>query len=177
MISFWKQARPAPPCLGEDFVEHDFAVVDFARVDVQEEGAGGGEDAVGFDHARAEEADVVVEDVGVDGRGGELFGAVAIAAEAGAVALRIANRPDAGALLRDAGVEGRVDVDELDAGVGERAQGGEVVVLKDAEGGAGQGVAPETSLNAFAFEDEDRVASDACACACGRIVEGVEFGS
>jgi hypothetical protein len=39
---------------------------------MQKEGTGGSEDAVGFDHARAEEADVVVEDVGV---GGVLAGA------------------------------------------------------------------------------------------------------
>ncbi len=84
MISFWKHVA------AEDFVEHDFAVVDFAVVDVEEEGAGGGEDAVGFDHARAEEC-----------RGsrrscrrslwppvccGEDLGAVAMAAEAYAVA-------------------------------------------------------------------------------------------
>ena len=58
------------PVGGKDLVQHDFAVVNLARVDVQEEGTGGGEDAVGLDHARAKEADVVVEDVGVDGRRG-----------------------------------------------------------------------------------------------------------
>jgi hypothetical protein len=100
---------------------------------------------VGFDHAGAEKADVVVEDVGVDGRGGEFFGAVAPAAEAGAVASRVADGADAGALLGDAGVEGWVDVDEVHAGVGKRAQRGEIVVLDDAKGGAGQGVAPEST--------------------------------
>jgi len=34
--------------------------------------------------------------------------------------------------LGGAGVEGRVDVDELDAGVGEGAQGGEVFGVEDA---------------------------------------------
>ena len=35
-------------------------------------------------------------------------------------------------LLGGAGVEGRVDVDEVDARVGERAQGGEVFAVEDA---------------------------------------------
>ena len=38
---------------GEDLVKHDLAVVDLAGVDVEEEGAGGGEDAVGLLHAWA----------------------------------------------------------------------------------------------------------------------------
>ena len=116
----------------EDFVEHDLAVVDFAGVDVEEERAGGGEDAVGFDEAGAEEAEVVVEGVGVVGAAGLRLGAVAVAAEAGAVAGIVADGLHAGALLGGAGVEGRVDVDELDAGVGEGAEGGEVFAVEDA---------------------------------------------
>ena len=54
-------------CAAEDLVEQDLAVVDFAGVEVEEERAGGGEDAVGFDEARAEEGEVVVEGVGVAG--------------------------------------------------------------------------------------------------------------
>ena len=45
----------------EDLVEHDLAVVDLAVVDVEEERAGGGEDAVRLDHAGAEKAEEVVE--------------------------------------------------------------------------------------------------------------------
>ncbi len=72
----------------EDIVEHDFTVVDFAVVDVEEKRAGGGEDAMGFDHAWAEEAEKVVEGVSVAGCGGVVddVGAIASAAEAGAVA-------------------------------------------------------------------------------------------
>ena len=117
---------------GEDFVEQHLAVVDFARVDVEEERAGGGEDAVGFGEAGAEEAEVVVEGVGVAGGVGGALGAIAVAAEAGAVAGVVADGLEAGAGLGGAGVEGWVDVDELDAGVREGAQGGEVFGVEDA---------------------------------------------
>ena len=85
MISFWKQSRPKISS------SMNFAVVDLAVVDVEEERAGGGEDAVSFDHAGAEEAEEVVEGVAVAGGAGVLgddFGAVAAAAEAYAVAGR-----------------------------------------------------------------------------------------
>jgi hypothetical protein len=100
---------------GEELVEQDLDVVDLARVDVDEERAGGGQDADGFGEAGAQEAEVVVEGVGVGGGGGwgEHFGAVAVAAEADAVAFGVADGLEAGALLRRAGVEGRVDVDEF----------------------------------------------------------------
>jgi len=100
----------------EDFVEHDFAVVDLAVVDVEEERAGGGEDAVGFDHAGAEEAEEVVEGVSVTGCSGMVddVGAVAPAAEADAVAGLVADGLDLLSALPFACVEGRIDVDEFD---------------------------------------------------------------
>ena len=135
MISFWKQVRP------KIVVEHDLAVVCLARVDVEEEAAGGGEDAVGLDHAGMEVGDEVVEGVIVAGRqvaGGARdlardgwFGAVAMASEAGAVALRVADGADASAMLAAPGVEGRVDVDERDGAAGERLEDGEVVPVHD----------------------------------------------
>ena len=72
----------------EDLVEKDFAVVDFAIVDMEEERAGGGEDAMGLGEAGAEESEEVVELIAVAGVGvdGEDFGAVATATEADAVA-------------------------------------------------------------------------------------------
>ncbi len=92
---------------------------------------------MGLDHARAEEADVVVEEIGVDGGRGELLGAIAVAAKAGAVAGGVSDGLDAGALLSDAGVEGRVDIDELDAGAAEIAQCGEIFASDDAVWDAG----------------------------------------
>ncbi len=53
----------------EDFVEQDLGVVRLAGVEMEEERAGGGEEAVSFEEARAEEGEVVVEGVGVVGRG------------------------------------------------------------------------------------------------------------
>ncbi len=110
----------------EDLVKHDLAVVNLSRVDVKKEGTSGSEYAMSFDHSWAEEADVVVKAVGVEGRGVEFgvqaFGAVAVSAEASAVAVGVADGADAGALLRDAGVEGRVNVDEFDAAIGERTE-------------------------------------------------------
>ena len=104
---------------GEDFVEEDFAVVDFARIYMQKEGTRGSQDAVGFFEAWAKEADVVVEGVEIVGCGGlvvELDGAVAAATEAGTVAGVVADGFEAGSGLGVAGVEGWVDVDEGDAG-------------------------------------------------------------
>jgi len=87
---FVLEAGSASPAIaGKDFVEQDFAVVDFARVDVEEEGTGGGEDAMRFEEAWAQETEVVVEGIGVGVCRGcfvELDRAVALATEAGTVA-------------------------------------------------------------------------------------------
>jgi len=102
---------------GEDFVKQDLAVVNLARVYMEEEGTRGSEDAVGFFEAWAEEGEVVVEGVGVGGVWGKgFFSAVAVSAEAGAVAGVVADGFEVGTGLGCAGVEGWVDVDELDAG-------------------------------------------------------------
>ena len=116
----------------EDLVEHDLAVVDFAVVDVEEERAGGGEYAVRFDEAGAEEAEEVVEAVvvaGATGLGGEDVGAVAAAAETDAVASFVADGFHLLAELPFAGVEGGIDVDELDGGRVHGLQNLEVVPL------------------------------------------------
>jgi acyl dehydratase len=122
---------PRAAVQGEDFVEHDLAVVDLAGVDMEEERASRRQDTVGFGEARSKEAEEVVKGVGVAGCGGEFLGAVALPSEAGAVASGVADGLDAVALLRGAGVEGRVDVDELYAAGGHFAEGGQVVLLDD----------------------------------------------
>lgn len=118
-------------CAAENNVDHNLAIVDFAGVDMEEERAGWGEDAMGFDDARLEEADVVVEGVGVGDGGGKGFCAVTVAAESGAVSGDVADGFHLDALLGGASVEGRIDVDELHAGVGESAQSGEVFAMDD----------------------------------------------
>ena len=118
----------------KDLVEHDLAVVDFAVVDVEEEGAGGREDSVRFDQARAQEAEEVVEAVAVACASALLlqhFGAVAPAAEADAVACFVANGLHLGAALAFAGVEGGIDVDQLYGGGCQRLQNDEVISLHD----------------------------------------------
>ncbi len=139
---------------GEDLVEQDLAVVDLAGVDVEEEAAGGGEQAVGLEEAGAEEAEVVGEEVGVavGGGGSDGLGAVAMAAEAGAIAGGVADGLDAGAGLAAAGVEGRIDVDEVDGGRFHAAEEREVVALEDlVQRGAFMG-GLETSLPSMARE-------------------------
>ena len=125
-------------CGGEELVEENFDVVHFARVYMQKERTRGIQDAMGFGEPRAEEAEVVGESVGVVVGGGvEFFGAVAMATEAGAVAGVVTDGAEAGTLLGGPGVEGRVDVDELDGGVGEGAERGEVFGFDDAVHGLG----------------------------------------
>ncbi len=103
----------------EDRVEHDLAVVYLARVDVEEERAVGGEDAVRFDHAGTEEADEVVEAVGVAGglRSGLRFGSGGRRSRCGRRWGR--ERCACGCGAETAGVEGRVDVDKRDGVAGE----------------------------------------------------------
>ena len=119
----------------KDLIEHHLGVVHLARVDVQKERTGGRENAVRLHHARAQEADVVVKAVAV-GRVAAcgLLRAVALAAKSCSIARRIADGLHPGALLGGAGVEWRVDVDQLDARAGQGAQGGEVFAVQDAVG-------------------------------------------
>ena len=116
MISFWKHWRPLCAGVVKSSSSRTLHVVDFARVDVEEERAGRGEDADRFDEARAEEREKVGRTCRrrtAQGRA-DLFRAVARSGESGAVALRVADGFEARALLCGAGVEGWVDVDELD---------------------------------------------------------------
>ena len=102
-----------------------------ARVDVEEQRPVGGEHAPRGFEPRREEAQVVVIRV-VPAGTAEHFGAVALAAEAGAVAVRIAHRPQARALLHLAGVERRVEVDEPRDPVVQALQDVEAVAEHDA---------------------------------------------
>ena len=120
MISFMNDAA------AEDLVEQDLAVVGFAVVDVEEEGAAWGEDPVGLFEAGSEEARVVLVMVVVTTLADDLC-PVALALEAGPVTLWIALDTNAGPALCLPRVEGRVDIDELD-GLGiHRPEDGQVV--------------------------------------------------
>ena len=97
-----------------------------AVVDVEEEGAVWGKDPVGLPKAGFEEAQVVVVMIGVAAAAYD-FGSVALALETCAVTLRIALDTNAGPALSPPGVEGRIDIDELD-GLGiHRPEDGQVV--------------------------------------------------
>src|SRR4051812_22237757 len=110
-------------------VEGDLDVMDLALVEVHVERAVLGQQAVRRDEARDQPGGVVVEGVGVArpaGRGAR----VAVAAEArrrGGVARR--RRAPAGASR--AGVEGRIDVDEVEGAPGQQREHGGVVALDE----------------------------------------------
>ena len=93
MISFWKQGRV------KMVVEQDLAVVDLAGVDVEEEAAGGARGGGGSSRRRgrrkaSEVVEVVfVACVWIGCR--RALGAVAVAAEAGAIAVGVADGVDA----------------------------------------------------------------------------------
>ena len=89
------------------------------------------EQAVGLDQARFEEGQVIVKDIGV-AFGADLDGLIALPAEAGAVAVLAAFGADLRARLGLAGVEGRIDVDQVDGCGGQGLQDGEVVTEVDA---------------------------------------------
>ena len=103
------------------FVQHYLAIVDFPVVDVEEQAAVVIQQTVGFGHAGTEEADVVVEIVGVPAVADDM-GTVAAALETGAVAVGVGRDLDASAGLGFAGVEGRVNVDELERAIGQGGQ-------------------------------------------------------
>ena len=100
--------------------------MDLAVVDVEEEAAVVVQHPVRLLHAGAQEPDVVVENVGVLAGTDDLC-AVAAALESGAVAVGVGRDPDAGAGLGLAGVEGRIDVDQLESAVGQRPQDIQIV--------------------------------------------------
>ena len=87
--------------------------------------------------ARAQEGEVVVEAVAV-GATGEHAGAVAPAAEPGALAGRVADHAQRPSHLRLARVERRVDVDQLEGAVRERRQQREILAEQDLPLGEGK---------------------------------------
>jgi len=100
----------------EQLVEEDLAVVDLPIVDVKEERPTRLEEATGLLKPRLHELEEVLELVGEAGRS-DLDGAVPLPLEPGAVpTVLIPNGSDTGALLHLARVEGRVDVDHVEAG-------------------------------------------------------------
>ena len=110
----------------EDLVEQHLHVVHLAVVEVHEQAALRRQQPLRFAQARLEEAEVVVERVGVAARG-EPLGAIALALESGAVAVGIARRCQRGPPLDPPGVERRVDVDQLERPVGKAAQNLDIV--------------------------------------------------
>ena len=119
------EARPA-----EDAVEQHLAVVRLAVVDVEEERARGGEHPVGLDQSRLEEGQVVVEAIPIAGLA-ERGGPIALALEAGPVSRRVLLRAEGHPRLGAPGVEGRVDIDEVDAAGTERTQYRQIVLEDD----------------------------------------------
>ena len=102
-----------------------------ARVEVHEERSVGLQDPSRLDEPGLEVRGEVVEAVR-ERRDADHFALVAPAREAGAVAVGVvAARAQARATLRAAGVERRVDVDQVDERVRQRAQNVEVLALYD----------------------------------------------
>ena len=117
----------------EDGIQQDFAVMHFAVVDMEIQAAGGFEQAVSLSEARFEEGQVIVIDIGV-AFGTDLDGFIAPPAEAGTVTVGVAFGADLGARLGFAGVEGRIDVDQVNGFGGQGLQDGEVVTKVDCVG-------------------------------------------
>lgn len=82
--------------------------------------------------ARLEEREVVVERVGVRRNVADLLGAVTPPAEARAIAVVVADRLEARALLDPPRVERGIDVDEIDRSVRKLTQDVEALGLDDA---------------------------------------------
>src|SRR5690606_12768690 len=98
----------------EERVEGDLGVVGLSVIEMEVEGAPRVEQAPRLGEARLEERPVVLEAVVVAVEGAH-DGAVALAAEALAVALRIADGVDGAVPLGTAGVERGVEIDEAEA--------------------------------------------------------------
>ena len=108
----------------------DLHVVALARVEVDVERAVLGEQAAGVAQARGEEADVVLERVGV-GQRADLLRAVAPPLEAGAIPLVVGHDAQRPAALLVPGVERRVDVDDVERAVGQAWEDVEVVAVDE----------------------------------------------
>jgi len=110
--------------------------VDLAGIDVQEERPRRGEHPPGLEQARGEEAEVVLVAV-VEPVARQHGRAVAPALEPDALARGIAHGAQAGPLLHPAGVEGRIDVDQVRHAVRQAAQHLEVLSQHDSVHGPG----------------------------------------
>jgi hypothetical protein len=116
----------------EDAIEQHLAVVDLAVVDVKVQAAGLSEEAMGLAKSRLEEREVVFERVGEARVFGEALGAVTASRESLAIAAAlVAHRPHPQALLDLAGVEGWIDVDEIDRRIRKGAQHLEALAVND----------------------------------------------
>ena len=104
-----------------------------AVVDVEVERAGPLEDPARLDDARLEEGHVVVERVG-EGARPDARGGVAHPLEAGAVARLGPDGAELVPALRLSGVEGRIDVHEIDGRVRQRTEDAQVVAEDHARG-------------------------------------------
>jgi hypothetical protein len=120
----------------EDLIQHDLAVMHLAVIDVEVQAAVRLEHPVSLLHARGEEGQEIVKVIGVTLRT-ELDRLVALALEAHPVAVRAALGADLGARLGLAGVEGRVDVDQVDRLRGQGLQDGQVIAKVNAVGHMG----------------------------------------
>ncbi len=96
----------------EDGIQQDFAVMHLAVVNVEIQAARWFEQTVRLAEARFEEGQVIVKDIGIPFRA-DLDGLIAPSAEAGAIAIFVLFRADLRARLGFAGVERRIDVDQV----------------------------------------------------------------
>ena len=118
----------------ENAVQHDLAVMDFPVVEMKEQRSFGRKNAERLLHARPEKARKVVEPVVVSA-GFAPYGAIDLPLEAHPVAVIVAHGGKARAPLHPARVEGRVDIDEVHAGVRQGAQHVEIVGMKNGQSG------------------------------------------
>jgi hypothetical protein len=108
----------------------DLDVVALARVEVDVERAVRREQAGGPDEPRREEADVVVERVGV-GQRADLLRPDSGARESVAIAVVVGHDAQRATALLAPGVERRVDVDDVEGAVGQAREDVEVVAVDE----------------------------------------------
>ena len=114
----------------EDLVEKDLAVVRLAVIDMEVEGPVRGEESVGFLQSRNDEPHVIVEDVAV-GTTGDLGGRVSTTGETHAIPRWIRHDRDLSTSLSTAGIERRIDVDQVERTVLQARKNLGVVGLND----------------------------------------------
>jgi len=99
-------------------IQQNFTVMDLTIVDVKIQAAVRFEHAVGLDQARLEEGQIIIEQIGIRFLP-DADGFITPALEAGPVTVFAALGLDLRAGLDAPGVEGRVDVNEIDTPIGE----------------------------------------------------------